>query len=187
MSKKILIIVANPKKSSLSFSIANRYKELMLKKGYSIETLDLYADEHQQPFFTYEDDPYKVEPTQEMLYYQNKISNANELVFIFPYWWGSMPAILKNFFDWNFSMGFVAVFENGRPKGLLTDKTVKIFTTTGAPYLIGMFTGTHRRLKNMFKEQIVEFCAMKLEEFNIFGGVDTSEKSALKILNKIRT
>lgn len=43
----------------------------------------------------------------------------------------------------------------------------------------------NRRLKNMFKEQIVEFCEMKLEEFNIFSKVDTNSKNTDKILDKI--
>ncbi len=183
--KNILIIIAHPKEDSLSFSIAKRYKELAEAKGHKVEMLDLYRDENQQPFFTYE---HAGEPrnTKEMQYYHTKITNADEMVFVFPYWWGSMPAILKNFFDWNFSMGFVAEYVNLRPKGMLNDITVKIFTTTGAPYFIYMLSGAHRRLKNMFKEQIVEFCGMKLTECTIFGGVDRSKSNALKILEKIR-
>ena len=64
--KNILIIVANPKKESLSFAIANRYKELSLKNSASVEIIDLYKDEYQQAFFTYADDPYKIEVTKEM-------------------------------------------------------------------------------------------------------------------------
>lgn len=185
MMKNILMIVANPKEDSLSFSIAKRYKKLSEEKGHTIKILDLYRDENQQPFFTYKN-ANEPQSTKEMKYYQEKITNADEIVFVFPYWWGSMPAILKNFIDWNFSMGFVAEYVDSRPKGMLNDKTVKIFTTTGAPHFIYMLTGANRRLKNMFKEQIVEFCGMKLTEFNIFGSVDTSEKNALKILGKIR-
>jgi NAD(P)H dehydrogenase (quinone) len=185
MSKNILIIVAHPKKKSLSFAIANHYAKQQESMGHTIEMIDLYADENQQGFFTYEDDPYMIEVTKEMKYYQNKISWANELVFVFPYWWGSMPAILKNFFDWNFSMDFVATFENGRPKGLLTDKSVKVFTTTGSPYFWYCITGANRRLKNMFKEQIIEFCGMKLETFKIFGGIDTKNKNIGKIFKSV--
>jgi NAD(P)H dehydrogenase (quinone) len=181
-----LIIVAHPKKSSLSFAIAEKYKKIVEQKGYKAQILDLYTDENQQPFFTYENDPYDQKRTKEMLYYQNMISNADELVFIFPYWWGTFPAILKNFFDWNFSMGFAAKFENGRPKGLLTNKIVKVFTTTGTPKWLYCLTGANRRLKNMFKEQIISFCGMKLEEFNIFGGIDTNSKNTKKILEKIK-
>ena len=183
--KNILIIVANPKKDSFSFAIANKYKKTSEEKNYNVEMIDLYRDENQQPFFTYEN-ANELATTKEMKYYQNKISNADEIVFIFPYWWGSTPAILKNFFDWNLSKGFAFEYVNSRPKGLLKNKTVKIFTTTGSPYFIYMLTGANRRLKNMFKEQIIEFCGMKLEEFNIFSGVDISSKNITKILSKIK-
>ena len=96
-----------------------------------------------------------------------------------------MPAILKNFFDWNFSIGFAAKYVNSKPVGLLRDKKVKIFTTTGAPSCYYMITGANRRLKNMFKKQIVEFCGMELESCKIFGGVDSSSKNIENILEKI--
>ena len=97
-----------------------------------------------------------------------------------------MPAILKNFLDWNLSNGFAFTYENGRPKGLLRGKNVKIFTTTGAPKFIYTITGANRRFRLMFKEQIVEFCGMKLEQCNIYGGVDTSGKNVEKILTDVK-
>ena len=69
----------------------------MLKQKNGVEIIDLHRDENQQPFFTYQN-VNKLEVTKEMKYYQDKISKADELVFVFPYWWESMPAILKNFF-----------------------------------------------------------------------------------------
>ncbi len=83
--KNILIIVANPKKESLSFAIANRYKELSEEENHHIEMIDLYKDENQQAFFTYTDDPYRIETTPQMKYYQEKIKKADEIVFVFPY------------------------------------------------------------------------------------------------------
>ncbi len=182
--KNILIVVAHPKEDSFSFAMANRYKEVNKKE--SVEMLDLYRDKQQQSFFAYDKSSNDIEITDSVKYYQDKISKADEIVFIFPYWWGSMPAILKNFFDWNLARGFAFEYKNSRPVGLLNGKKVKIFTTTGAPYFIYMLSGANRRLKNMFKKQIVEFCGMKLEAFNIFGGVDTKNKNVDRILNKIK-
>ena len=181
--KNILVVVAHPKKDGFSFAMANRYKEVNDKQN--VEILDLYRDDNQQPFFTYDTSSNDIEITNSMKYYQDKISKADEIVFIFPYWWGSMPAILKNFLDWNLSKGFAFEYKNSRPVGLLNGKKVKVFTTTGAPYFIYMLTGANRRLKNMFKEQIVEFCGMKLEAFHSFGGVDTKSKNLDKILSRI--
>ena len=183
--KNILIIVAHPKEESFSFAMANTYKENAERKGNSVEMLDLYRDSHQQAFFTYED-ANTLTADDAMMYYQEKVTKADEIVFVFPYWWGSFPAILKNFFDWNLSRGFAFEYVNSRPKGLLSDKTVKVFTTTGAPKFVYVITGANRRLKNMMKEQIVAFCGMKLEGFYIYGGVDTSAKNTDKILEEIK-
>ena len=183
--KHILIIVAHPKEDSFSFAMANTYRENTESKGNSVEMLDLYRETYQQPFFTY-DDANTLSTDAAMKYYQDKIAKADEIVFVFPYWWGSFPAILKNFFDWNLSRGFAFEYVNSRPKGMLTGKTVKIFTTTGAPKFIYTITGANRRLKNMIKEQIVQFCGMKLDVFYIYGDVDTSAKNTDKILEEIK-
>ena len=180
----VLIIIANPKVDSFSFAMANKYKELVTAKGNKVELIDLYRSEYQQAFFTYES-ANGLKTTPEMAYFQNKIAAADELVFVFPYWWGSMPAILKNFIDWNFSRGFAFEYVNSRPKGLLTNKTVTVFTTTGAPSFIYKITGANSRLKKMFQKQIIEFCGMKLKSFNIYGGVDKSNTKTSDILDEI--
>lgn len=56
--------------------------------------------------------------------------NADELVFVFPIWWGDAPAILKNFIDCNFHSGFAFRYENGRPIGLLKGKSARIIATS---------------------------------------------------------
>jgi len=182
---KTLIIVANPKEKSFSFAMANKYKELALQQNYEVDMLDLYREKNQQVFFTY-NDANDLPKTVEKDYFQKKISNADELVFVFPYWWGSMPAILKNFLDWNFSAGFAFEYINGRPKGLLMGKQVKFFTTTGAPSFFYKITGANKRLKKMLQKQFVEFCGMKLKSFNIYGGIDKSATNTKEIIERIK-
>jgi len=182
---RTLIIVAHPKADSFSFAMANRYKELATAKGIEVEMIDLYRTKYQQSFFTFTD-ANELEKTPEIEYFQSEISKADELVFVFPYWWGSMPAILKNFIDWNLSRGFAFEYVNSRPIGLLTNKNVKIFTTTGAPSFFYKLTGANSRLKKMFQKQIIEFCGMKLKECNIYGGVDKSNSDTASILDRIQ-
>ena len=45
--KNSLIIVANPKKDSFSFAMANKYKDLAISEWYKVEILDLYREKHQ--------------------------------------------------------------------------------------------------------------------------------------------
>ncbi len=69
---------------------------------------------------------------------QKLLAEHDEYVFIFPVWWGNMPAILKNFFDCNFMAGFAFNFVSGKmmPEKLLSDKTAKIYCHCDAPTLL---------------------------------------------------
>ena len=82
--KNILIIVAHPKKESFSFTMAHTYMKNVQGKGDTVELLDLYRDAHQQPFFSYEDANTLAGDTA-MQYYQEKISKADEIAFVFPF------------------------------------------------------------------------------------------------------
>ncbi len=183
--KNILVIIAHPKRESLTNAMATTYIAEAVKDGSSVETLDLYHSKVQQPFFSY-DDANTLETTDEMRFFQEKIEKADELIFFFPFWWGGMPAILKNFIDWNFSKGFAFTYEDSRPKGLLQSKKVKVFTTSGAPKMFYFFTGASRRLKYTIKEQIVEFCGMEMRGFYHYGGVDASGNNSKAILADVK-
>ena len=178
--KNTLIILAHPNENSLNHHIASIIEKEKAKTA-SVELLDLYKNSYQQSFYKLES-----KSTREQIFFQEKITKANEIIFVFPYWWGSMPAILKNWLDWNLSSGFAFEYKKSRPIGLLKNKKVSVFTTTGAPKFYYMLTGANRRMKNMWKEQIVEFCGMKLESFNIFGGIDSKNLDIKDIENRVK-
>lgn len=127
---KKLIIIAQPSSKGFTHKIAETYKKASESYGDEVEILDLYKKENYQPYLEFED--MKVlwdDPNREK--FQQKISDSDELVFIFPIWWWSMPAIMKNFIDSNFSAGFAYKFQKWKsvPKKLLLGKTAKIFAT----------------------------------------------------------
>lgn len=101
-----LIITAHPSSKGFTHAIASAYKATREQKGHTVEILDLYKTEFQLNFLQYEDksELKNTSPAQQAL--QEKITAADELVFVFPIWWIGMPAILKNFFDVVFSSGF---------------------------------------------------------------------------------
>ncbi len=180
----LLIIVAHPKTESFSFAMTQKILSQAEERGDTVNVIDLYRDENQLPFFVF-DDANDVPIRKETKYFQEKISKADQLIFVFPYWWGGMPSILKNFIEWNFSKGFAFKYVNSKPKGLLVGKSVKVYTTTGAPSIIYKITGANRRIRKTFQQQIVNFCGMKLTSFNIYGGMDKSSTNTEFILNKV--
>ncbi|MDF1682821.1 MAG: NAD(P)H-dependent oxidoreductase [Patescibacteria group bacterium] len=85
--------------------MVDEIKKIKKNSNDVIDIIDLYKTNLKQDFLKYED---KKEIKKEnitnsvTLEIQEKISWADELIFIFPIWWGDMPAIMKNFFESNF-------------------------------------------------------------------------------------
>lgn len=102
----ILIITAHPSSHGFTHAIAESYRDACTTQGHTVEVLDPYRTELQMGFLRYEipSDLKLPNATREAL--QAKITQAHELVIVFPIWWVSLPAILKNFFDTVFTSGF---------------------------------------------------------------------------------
>lgn len=176
-----LIIIAHPNPASLTHALANTYKNLSKKAGHTVEVLDLYTTELRQDFLTYTD-PKQIGKDATSQKIQAKITQADELDFFFPIWWSDMPAILKNFFDANFSSGFAFQYVDGRPKGLLAGKTARVFTSCGAP---AFFFQIILPLARFWKMGRLGFCGVKTKSFTIFGAVERSEKNREKAMKKL--
>lgn len=127
---KKLIIIAQPSSKWFTHKIVETYKKTSESYKDEVKVLDLYKKENFQPYLEFEDmkvlwkDPNRAK-------FQKLILWSDEMVFVFPVWWGSMPAIMKNFIDTNFAAWFAYKFQKGKsvPKKLLDWKTAKIFAT----------------------------------------------------------
>jgi putative NADPH-quinone reductase len=98
---KKLIITAAPNKSSFTHKIANRLSE----KYSSSEIINLYDEKYSLDFLNFQNKR-EMPEVENIKLIQEKIRNSEELVFVFPVWWGNMPAVMKNFFDSVFISGF---------------------------------------------------------------------------------
>ncbi len=182
----ILIITAHPSSRNLTKGMAKIYKEEKETQGHIVNVVDLYTDK-QIPYHTFEDANNPPALSEAQKYYQNKIIDADEIVFIYPFWWGSMPAILKNWLDCTLYMGFAFKYaDNGRPEGLLQGRSVKIISTCGTPKFFYCLNGINRANKNIWKKTIVEFCGMDFEGYHLFGSMDTSGKNVDKLFKSVR-
>lgn len=71
------------------------------------------------------------------------LKDSDEVVFIFPIWWYSLPAILKGFIDKVMLKNYAYIDGKSGLKGLLTNiKNTTVITTSQAPnwylkYLVG--------------------------------------------------
>jgi len=115
---------------------------------------------------------------------QEKILWADELVFFFPLWWGDMPAILKNFFDCNFTVGFAYKFEGKLlPRKLLSGKIARVFITADGSKLFQYLLCFP--LKKILQYVVLGFCGVKVSSFLLFDRMmKRDETSRLQLLQQ---
>lgn len=160
-----LVVVAHPSKNSLSHKIMNYFS----LKGENI--LDLYSKKDMQDYL-YFDDVLNQNNDEKRKIMQKKITQADEIILVFPIWWWSFPAVMKNFLDVNLSFWFAFKYsEQDQIYPGLTWKKISIFCTCNSP---------EDRYNDAFKKYIKlhfeECCWMTLNNFYIFGDMRFMDK-----------
>lgn len=139
-----LIIFAHPNHASLNGRLMNRSVRILREMNHQVEVSDLYGQNFQAAAgpgdFTRLVNPEYFDLQKEQAYAavhgtftpditaeQKKLLQADLLLFHFPFWWYSMPAVMKGYFDRVFSVGFAY---GGAEK--LAGKKAIVCTTTGA-------------------------------------------------------
>jgi NAD(P)H dehydrogenase (quinone) len=131
--KKILIINGHPDKESFNFGLADSYKKGALSSGAEVKEIVIIELEFNPNLqFGYRK---RTELEPDLLESQEKIKWAEHIVFIYPVWWGSIPAIMKGFIDRVFLPGFA--FQKRENSvwwdKLLKNKSARIISTLDQP------------------------------------------------------
>jgi NAD(P)H dehydrogenase (quinone) len=135
-----LIIKYHPRKDGTTHTIASHYRENQISLGNTAEILDINTSEFFQEYPVFDDDGRHFKKTDITMKIQSLIDKADELVFIFPIWWGSAPATMKNFIDCNITSGFAYQYKKWwSVDKLLKGKSGKIFVTSWGPKIYTFF------------------------------------------------
>jgi NAD(P)H dehydrogenase (quinone) len=128
---KKLVIKAHPNRYGFTHKIADTFVLVSQKCGHELCVIDLYDPSLRQDFLLL-DEHNKPLVQNHVTQMQELISWADELVFIYPVWWYDAPAIIKNWFDLNFSAGFAYKYKKGSllPDQFLRGKSARFFVTT---------------------------------------------------------
>lgn len=135
--KHFLIIYAHPNPESFNAGVKNTIVKTLQDANASYKVIDLYA-ENFNPVLSLEEVKGKL--SDDSRKYQELISAATNIIFVFPVWWFRAPAILEGFLDKVFVPGFAYRFKKlfgkyGVPIPLLKEKNVLTIITHGAPAL----------------------------------------------------
>jgi len=169
---KTLIVYTHPGTKGHCSTILEAVKDDLS----SCSVLDLYEMKF-DPVLTEEE--LKMTPKPKFKGIQQKIKNADKLIFIYPHWWGGMPAVLKGFFERVFTHGFAFKFKGKMPKPLLEGKEAIVFKTTGGPTIMHKLIGN--RDSKIIRKEILGFCGIKTRVIQIGSCWKLNEKKAKKI------
>lgn len=131
--KKILIINGHPDKESFNYALSAAYKKGAIKTNAEIREINI-GELNFNPNLQY---GYRkrTELEPDLLEAQEKLKWAEHLVWVYPVWWGSLPAIMKGFIDRIMLPGFAF---NKRENSLwwdkcFTGKSARIICTLDQP------------------------------------------------------
>ena len=175
-NKKILIIQGNPDKNSFCDALAESYKKGAIRTKADVKEIHVREIDF-DPFLPF---GYKkeVELEQGLIDSQHMIKWADHLVFVYPTWWGTMPALLKGFIDKVFLPGFGFQYRKGSVwwDKLLKGKSARLIVTMDTPpWYFRLFYG--RPGHNAMKKSTLVFCGIKPVKISSIGPVKHSKKS----------
>ncbi|MDR1614802.1 MAG: NAD(P)H-dependent oxidoreductase [Campylobacteraceae bacterium] len=183
MKKKILIINGHPYKESLNYAIADAYEKGALAKGAVVKRInigELVFDLNLK--FGYKKDMELEPDIKESI---EKIKWADHVVFIYPLWWGSYPAIMKGFIDRVFLPKVAFDYdENNKRKMFFQDKSARIIVTMEQPvwyYKLICRSCATVQLKHI----TLNFCGIKKVRTTYFGSIGKMSEEKCKEILKI--
>ena len=174
--KKILVVLGHPRKDSLCGALAAAYVEAARGAGAEVRELTLA----ELPFDTVLHAGYAGEQPLEpcLAAAQQDILWADHLVFVYPTWWGGLPALLKGFIDRVFLPGFAFKYRKDSPwwDRLLAGRSARLLVTMDSPpwYYRWIYRMPGH---NQMRRTILEYCGIKPVRISSFGIVKSSSAS----------
>lgn len=188
MTKRITIIQGHPDAQMRHFchALAEEYAKSSKNNGYEICRIEVAAMDF--PLLRTKKDFEDGAVPDAIKQAQDAISWANHLVIIYPLWLGTMPALLKAFFEQAFRPNFAFEYgDSGRmPKKRLTGKSARIVVSMGMPAFIYRWLYFAHGLKNL-ERNILAFLGIAPIRTSLIGSIENmSEDQRLRWLNEMR-
>ncbi len=165
--KKVLLILGHPDRDTLNGSLADIFESNIKNKNIEFRRINLGEISFEINLKNGYRKIQELEPDLKLA--QADILWADYLVFVFPIWWYSFPAVLKGFIDRVFLPGFAFKYNNPNgknPDRLLKGKKSILVCTSGAPSFHYLLFGN---LATKTLKDILKFCGVKNIKTKLFG------------------
>ncbi|MEC1023649.1 NAD(P)H-dependent oxidoreductase [Bacillus paralicheniformis] len=180
------VIYAHPNPNSFNGAILNQVIKALEDGKHSYDVIDLYKDRF-DPVLLFDEKKRRSDMKRdpETAEYRRIVKNADHLIFIYPLWWGGMPAIMKGFIDRVFAAGEAYTYQGKLPKGLLKACTATVYYTADAPSWYLRFWRRDADWVTV-KDVMLKFCGVRRVKRLLFAGVkDSSEEKRTQWLDRV--
>lgn len=189
VNMKVLIVYAHPREEGLNRGILEAAVETLEKNNHQVTVRDLYKMNFNPVLegpdmihivdgqFVRENETYP----DDVLLEQQLILEHDLLLYIFPIWWNSYPAILKGYIDRVFAHGFAYSFVDDKPKERFAGKKALFLTTTGQPQQEnGEDTPLTKAIKTTTSDWMFNGNGVEVLDHVFYGRVSYLEEAELK-------
>lgn len=176
-----LIIYVHPNPHSLSAAYRDEVARISVKAGSDLIIRDLYEIGFDpvlrgSDFTTLQEGKIPDEIAIE----QGYLKWADLITFIYPIWWGAMPAMMKGYCDRVLQHGFAyEITEKGNVIPLLIGKKVILLNNMGQSYEIYKKSGILDAIQKITDTNTFAFCGMEILEHHFFGSAASAPREQL--------
>lgn len=175
MTKRILVILGHPANKSFCGALADSYVKGAEAAGNEVRLISLGNLSFDPVLHNGYATIQELEP--DLVTAQAAITWAQHIVFVYPIWWGAMPALLKGFIDRVFLPGFAFRYREGSQfwDRLLSGRSAHLLVTMDTPPWY--FRWVYRMPgHNQMKRTILEFSGIKPVAVSSFGPIKGSSQ-----------
>jgi putative NADPH-quinone reductase len=185
MPKSVCIIQGHPYSDGkrLCHALAMSYARGARSKGAKVETIDLGAMEVS---LLRNPDDFKSAPPRPIKEAQEAVTRCEHLAVIYPLWLGTMPALVKAFFE-QLSRNDFAISEGSGawPRQMLKGRSARVIVTMGMPAAAYRLVFGAHGVKG-FESGILAMSGFKPVNDTLIGGVfDISKKRAMALFARM--
>jgi len=159
---KVLVVFVHPRRDSFTGAVLDSFLEGLNDAGHEAAVADLYGEGFDPRFGDADFSHFNgLGPIpEEIRDEQRRIESADGLVFIFPVWWWSTPAMLKGWIDRVFTGGWAYDYVDGKSAGLLKDRPVLWLASAAVGPETYAKYGYDKAMKTQIDTGILAFCGL---------------------------
>jgi putative NADPH-quinone reductase len=160
MAAKLFIFVGHPSETSLSHGMADAYQRGAESEGAEVRRMNLH-DMAFDPDLTHGYNKRKdLEPCLEE--WREHITWCSHMCWVYPQWWGGMPAKMKGVIDRAFLPGFAMNYHEKGPfwDRLLKGRSADVIMTSDTPLFFDVLRHGRPGIK-LVKNKIMDYSGIK--------------------------